>query len=263
MTKVSDIVCFLDKKYPPYLASNFDSGKIGLQFGTFHHDVKKVMIALDGTTEVIQEMIDKKVDLLITHHPFMFNSLLSMQYDNQLMKKIKLVIQNECNVYAMHTNFDVSSNGMNEILAKILELKEIHSEKPEIDASTFLRIGKLEKPQMFSEFVEMVKEKLEEDAVRIVSSNPSKKVEIVGIIGGSGGFELQSAYQNHCDVFITGEIKHNIAIDALDLGVNLIEVSHGVERLFRKSLMQLLSVQFPNVQFILSEKDKNPFQWVK
>ena len=86
MTKVSNITNYLLEKYPINLASNFDLGKVGLQFGSMDHEVKKAMIALDGSTPVVEDAIAQGVDLLITHHPFMFNSLSNLNYDNPLTK---------------------------------------------------------------------------------------------------------------------------------------------------------------------------------
>ena len=73
--KVREIVDYLQNLYPFELASSFDHGKIGLQFGSLSKEVKKVMIALDGTSKVIDEAIQNNVDLLITHHPFLFNPI--------------------------------------------------------------------------------------------------------------------------------------------------------------------------------------------
>ena len=58
MVKVKEITDYLLKKYPLDLASDFDSGKIGLQFGSMSAPVKKVMLALDGTKNVIDEAIE-------------------------------------------------------------------------------------------------------------------------------------------------------------------------------------------------------------
>ena len=55
--KVKEIVDFLLEKYPLELASSFDHGKVGLQFGSMSKEVKKVMICLDGTTDVVQFLI--------------------------------------------------------------------------------------------------------------------------------------------------------------------------------------------------------------
>ena len=256
MTKVHDIIVYLQEMYPLFLASNFDNGKIGLQFGSHNRSVKKVMIALDGSTEVIEEALEKAVDLLITHHPFMFNSLLNMNYDNPLTKRIKLVIQNELNVFAMHTNFDVAIGGMNDILLNILEATPIE-EKLEAINDDFLRIG-IVNPVTFEEFINHVKDKFQITHVRAVG-NLNKKVKTIGIVGGSGGSELYKAKILGCDVLVTGEIKHNQALDAKDLGINLIEVSHSIERLFKETVKDKLSNAFSDVEFILSEKDYDLF----
>lgn len=256
MTKVHDIVVFLQELYSPLLCSSFDVGKIGLQFGSHNKKVEKVMIALDGSTDVIEEALEKKVDLLITHHPFMFSSMLNMNYDNPLTKRIKLVIQNELNVFAMHTNFDVAVGGMNDILLNILEVNPINSDiEPKND--DFVRMGTVD-PIKFEDFIKHVKEKFNVSHVRVVG-DMDKTIKTVGIVGGSGGSELYKAKIMGCDVLVTGEIKHNQAMDAKDMGIQLIEVSHAVERLFRETVMKKLQDQFYDVEFVLSEKDFDLF----
>ena len=66
--KLAEIIKILQEKYSPELASSFDIGKIGLQFGTANAEVKKIMVALDGTSAVVDEAIENHVDLLLTHH---------------------------------------------------------------------------------------------------------------------------------------------------------------------------------------------------
>ena len=257
MTKVANITNFLLEKYPLNLASSFDQGKVGLQFGSTSTNVKKVMIALDGSTEVVKDALTKHVDLLITHHPFMFNSLLNLNYDNPLTERIKLVIKNELNVFAMHTNFDVAINGMNEILCARLGLQDIKSDQSEIDSNAFLRYGYIE-PISLHDLSKLGQERFGEPKIRIVGDD-SKIIKKVGIVGGGGSFELYKAALHNCDAFITGEIKHNNALDALDLGIALIEVSHSVERLFKEHVREMLVKEFPDVEFVFSDKDVNPF----
>lgn len=257
MNTVKDLVDFLTDKYPLYLASNFDQGKVGLQFGSLNKEVKKVMLTLDGSTEVIKEAIINNVDLLITHHPFMFNPLYNMDYDNPLMEKIILVIKNDLNVFSMHTNFDVASFGMNEILCNKLGLTNIKSDQFQIDQNAFLRYGDIS-PLTLGELTEKVKKDFNVCAVRIVG-NKDKIIKKVAIVGGSGSFELYKAKKAGCDAFITGEIKHDKALDAIDLDIALIEVSHSVERLYKEEVYKILNNAFPNINFILSTKDVNPF----
>ncbi len=258
MTKVKDITNYLLTKYPTSLASSFDLGKVGLQFGSLKQEVKVVMLALDGSTKVIDEAIMNDVDLLITHHPFMFNSMLSMDYDNPLQEKIKQVIKNDLNVFSMHTNFDVAEGGMNEILAKRLGLKNIRFVGDTLNNESFIRTGEVDEISL-SDFLEVVKEKLKVDGLRYTGSL-NKKIHKVGILAGSGGFELYLASRLHCDAFITGEVKHNQALDAVDLNLSLIEVSHAVERLYKEKVKAELEKEFPNVTFILANNDTDPLK---
>ncbi len=258
MTKVKDITNYLLTKYPTSLASSFDLGKVGLQFGSLNQEVKVVMLALDGSTKVIDEAIMNDVDLLITHHPFMFNSMLSMDYDNPLQKKIKQVIKNDLNVFSMHTNFDVAEGGMNEILAERLGLKNIRFVGDTLNNESFIRTGEVDEISL-SDFLEVVKEKLKVDGLRYTGSL-NKKIHKVGILAGSGGFELYLASRLHCDAFITGEVKHNQALDAVDLNLSLIEVSHAVERLYKEKVKAELEKEFPNVTFILANNDTDPLK---
>mgnify|MGYP004480532907 FL=1 len=258
MTKVKDITNYLLTKYPTSLASSFDLGKVGLQFGSLNQEVKVVMLALDGSTKVIDEAIMNDVDLLITHHPFMFNSMLSMDYDNPLQKKIKQVIKNDLNVFSMHTNFDVAEGGMNEILAERLGLKNIRFVGDTLNNESFIRTGEVDEISL-NDFLEVVKEKLKVDGLRYTGSL-NKKIHKVGILAGSGGFELYLASRLHCDAFITGEVKHNQALDAVDLNLSLIEVSHAVERLYKEKVKAELEKEFPNVTFILANNDTDPLK---
>lgn len=256
--KTSQLVNFLLEKYPLSHAYEGDNGKIGLQFGSMDKEVKKVMIALDGTLEVVEEAVNKNVDFLLLHHPFMYYPMLNLNYDTPLGKKMLLVFKNNLNIFAMHTNFDVGQNGMNDILARKLGLKEIHMTEEVASNKTVLRMGFVE-PMPLKDFVKMVSTNLEEDSVRYVGDDESI-VEKIAIVGGSGASELYSALNNKCDVFVTGEIHHHQAFEALEKGIALVEVSHSAERHFAYELQQILKSNFKDVEFIVSENNVNPFK---
>ncbi len=258
--KQTKITHYLETKYPVSLASSFDLGKIGLQFGSKEKEIKKILIALDGTMEVIDEALDNNVDLLITHHPFMFNPLLNLDYDSPFGKKLIKVLENKLNIYSMHTNFDTSCGGMNDILASIIGLSNVHSHKEELDNSCFIRIGNVD-TVILKDFANDVLEKLDEPSGRVVGAL-DKKISKVGIVGGAGASELMIAIRHKCDCLITGEVKHNQALDALDYDIAIIEVSHSVECLFKDYLKKELELEFPSVEIILSTKDTLPFKHI-
>lgn len=256
--KISEIVKYLESKYNPSNAHDFDQGKIGLQFGSMNADVKKIMIALDGSTQVVEEAIDEKVDMLLLHHPFLFYPLISLNYDNVSNKKILKVIDNRLNVFAMHTNFDVAQDGMNDILATILGLQNISMTENEISSRTLIRIGEIDEMKLI-DFVEIVKEKFNEKSVHYVGDE-NKIIRKVGIVGGSGSSEIYTAIRNNCDAFITGELHHHNAFDAIDNNIALIEVSHSVERYFAENVKKELEKEFPSLEIIISKNNINHFK---
>lgn len=256
--KVKEIVDYLLNKYPLELASSFDIGKVGLQFGSMSKEVKKVMICLDGTSEVINEAIENNVDLLICHHPFLFSPILNLDYNSPLGKKMVKVFKSELNIFAMHTNFDSALNGMNDYLASLLGLENVYS-IPEIPTNeSFMRIGEIEKCSLV-EFAYFVKETFNEECVRVVG-DLDKNVKKVAIIGGSGASFVVAAKKLGCDCIVTGEVKQNNAIDALEYNMGIIEVSHSVESFFKEYIKNMLEDEFKDVEFILSKKDVNPFK---
>ena len=93
--KVKEIVDYLQTLYPVELASSFDYGKVGLQFGSLSKEVKKVMITLDGTSAVVDEALENNCDMLICHHPFLFNSIINLDYNSPLGKKMLKEINGE------------------------------------------------------------------------------------------------------------------------------------------------------------------------
>ena len=63
----------IEKKYPLNLAEDWDN--VGLIVGDFDMDVKKVLVSLEANEDVIDEAISKNIDLIVTHHPFIFGKI--------------------------------------------------------------------------------------------------------------------------------------------------------------------------------------------
>ncbi|HZH63232.1 MAG TPA: Nif3-like dinuclear metal center hexameric protein [Metabacillus sp.] len=118
-----EIIQLFEQFSPKALA--VDGDKIGLQIGTLNKKIKQVMITLDVVESVIDEAIDKKVDLLIAHHPPIFRAMKNMITDTAYGKMIEKCIKHDIAVYAAHTNLDVANGGVNDLLAEALQLKDI------------------------------------------------------------------------------------------------------------------------------------------
>lgn len=256
--QVKDILIYLERLFPLNLASEFDQGKLGMQIGSLDAKVEKVIVALDASEKVIDEAIELNANLIIAHHPFLFNPLLSIDYQNPIGRKLVKVIKNKINIICMHTNIDVSLDGMNDYLASLLGLENISITTPSLDNTSFIRIGTIKK-QSLKDLASFVSKVFNEEHLRVVG-NLDKMITSVGIVGGSGGTMINEAKRAGCDCFITGEIKHNHALEAIEMDMTLIEIGHHIESLFMMNLVNDLKQAFAFIEVEPTKTNVNPFQ---
>ncbi len=95
---------------------------MGLQLGDPSADVSRVMVALDATPAVIQSAIDSSCQLLVTHHPLIFKAQKSISAATPQGRQIHTAIRNGLSVISMHTNYDIATGGLNDVLAELLGL---------------------------------------------------------------------------------------------------------------------------------------------
>ncbi|WML47489.1 Nif3-like dinuclear metal center hexameric protein [Neobacillus sp. PS3-34] len=100
-----------------------EGDKVGLQVGRLNGKVDRVMIALDVLDEVIDEAIEKNVQLIIAHHPIIYRPLQKLTTDTLPGKLFEKLLKHDISVYAAHTNLDVAKGGVNDLLAGALGLK--------------------------------------------------------------------------------------------------------------------------------------------
>lgn len=127
--KLSKIIKNFELFYPKHLAEDWDN--VGLQIGDANKEVKKILTVLEVTEDVIDEAIEKEVDLIICHHPLIFKAISNLSYNNSHTNKIISLIKNDIAVYAAHTNVDSANNGMNDWLGSVLELERMRPLAPE------------------------------------------------------------------------------------------------------------------------------------
>lgn len=122
MKKVNghEIIQLFEQFSPKSYAMEGD--KIGLQIGRLNQPIENVMIALDVLEEVVDEAIEKNVQLIIAHHPPIFRPLKAIATETPAGRLIEKLIKHDIAVYAAHTNLDVATGGVNDMLAEALQL---------------------------------------------------------------------------------------------------------------------------------------------
>lgn len=153
----------------------YDWDNVGLQIGSNGRLSTKIMVTLDVLESVVDEAIENNVDLIIAHHPLLFKALKRINTDTPEGRVISKLISHDITVYASHTNLDIASGGVNDMLANQLELKD---QKP---------------------LVETGNEKLYKLAVHVPVSHQETLKRAIGDAGGGH----QGDY-THCSFEING-----------------------------------------------------------
>lgn len=121
--KISAFKSYLETIAPPSLQESYDNA--GLITGSGEWECSGIVIALDATEEVIDEAIEKKCNLVITHHPIIFKGLKRLNGSNYVERAIIRAIKNDIAIYAIHTNLDNVIKGVNGKIAEKLGLKNL------------------------------------------------------------------------------------------------------------------------------------------
>ncbi|MFN2340731.1 MAG: Nif3-like dinuclear metal center hexameric protein [Halanaerobium sp.] len=123
MAKVAEVIQLMGELAPARLAEDWDN--VGLQVGDASQEVENVLLALDFNAQVLAEAVEKNCQLIITHHPFIFNGIKSIDAQNQSGKLIFKLIKNDISLFSAHTNLDIAEGGLNDYLINKLDVDNI------------------------------------------------------------------------------------------------------------------------------------------
>ncbi len=250
------IKTFFETNYPLDLAYDWDN--VGLQVGTLNRPLTGVLIALDLTKEIIEEALEKKANLIITHHPFIFKPLKNVLTDTYKGKVLELLMKHDITLYVSHTNYDLGHEGMNTVLAKKLGLKAIEPLDMVTDTHGIGRIGRIPKMPL-KEAIVYIKKALDIDHARLITDAPDQSVEKIAICGGSGAEDMFEAKRKGADIYLTGDISYHQAHDVLQMGLSALDIGHYAEKHFAKALKEELLAAKITCPIYVSAYDLDPF----
>ena len=138
--EAKQIINIMNAWAPQSLAESWDHP--GLQIGNVHPPVKKVLVALDLTAENASYAADNGVNLIISHHPFLFRSLHEIDLGTYRGKIIETLIRSSIVSFAAHTNLDIARGGVNDVLAEKLSLSDVSGLAPAENGSDADSLGR-------------------------------------------------------------------------------------------------------------------------
>lgn len=263
MPSVHDIEQAIFDWAPRSLAEDWDN--VGLLCGRAEREVSRVLVALDPFEDVAAEARERGAELIVTHHPLIFEPSRSVTDRDGVGRCILYLAAHGIAAINAHTNLDCAAGGVNDVLARTLGLSGIHviGEK-KLDAQGhecgLLRAGRVTEMKLAA-FSAHVKDELHCEGLRYADAN--RPVRFVAVGGGSCGSELRTVADAGCDTFVTADVKYNQFWDALALGVNLIDAGHfKTENPICNAIADYLRKKFPGLDVLLSEKHADPIKFL-
>ncbi len=158
MTKCADIASYIEALAPRHLACDWDN--VGLLVGDMNKEIKKVLIAMDNDELITAEAIELGADMIISHHPVMFSPVKRITEADPQQRMIRRMCQAGICHYAAHTNMDCAIGGLNDYLARKLELHGAAVIEETCDGAGFGRMAELEEEKTLKAMIAITMEKL-------------------------------------------------------------------------------------------------------
>lgn len=353
---VRDLLNQLERIAPARFAFGFD--RVGLQVGDPNAEVRRVLLSLDRSLSAVRAAAKMDAQVLLAHHPLLFEPLKSVNSTDHVGQTVRALIQSNINFIAAHTNWDSARGGVNDALIAALELEpvgdfgsaaevsrlkmvvfvpESHRERVMEAASsagagvigeyvrcaaygavtgTFLggegsspsigvagkvetveevrlemvlleterafvdravrqahpyeepaidfyrlaatleqpagRMGRWASPKTLAEAMAFVEARL--GSAVTGWGDPQRAVQTVAVVGGAADTEWRAAQRAGADLFITGEVKQHVALEAAESGFALLAAGHyATEQPGVVALARVLSGVVPGVEFEVFE----------
>jgi len=275
MDKV-ELINTIEQIAPPYLAADWDNS--GFQIEPIANEIRRVLIALEITQDVVTEAKIGGYDLIIVHHPLFFGSVSGDENRNILQKEPigryvwQLLAEppSPIGVYAAHTSFDAAEGGLCEEMRRLIGLTpwddRLH---PDIAAAfshivPFTRIGRFSEATDLAGAFARVRAAMGTNADIRVSGDPARNVLKIMTVCGGGGDAIPLAVRTGCSLLITGDIRHHEWRIAESEGLALIDAGHYyTERpfaaLFKQRLKEALGRSWSNFAIDLSSELRQPY----
>ena len=260
--KIKEVIDALERFAPLPLQEGYDNA--GLQVGLTETEVSGALLCLDVTESIVDEALEKRCNLIVSHHPLLFHAIKTLSDINYVQRTVMKAIENHVTVVSMHTNLDNAQGGVNFKMAEKIGLEYVRffDEKIVDDITSGNGvIGVLPTEMDSMAFIDKVKKVF---GVECAQCNQllHRKISKVALCGGAGSFLLDDAIKANADAFITGEMHyhdffgHEQEIQIAVLG------HYQTEQFTNEILYSILREAFPLLSLYMTEKNTNPIKYL-
>ena len=255
---VQDIYDIIDAFAPFSLQEGYD--RAGLLVGDPKRNVSRVLLTLDITVPVIKEAAECGADLILSHHPVIWDPIRTISPAHPVWHLVKHDIAAIC----AHTNVDIADGGLNDrfgaILRTFLPLGEFGPLAQLPGGRVLGRTAELAKPMRADDLAGMLKNTLYCGALRWYPGEQADSLKRLAWCTGSGGDLIADAIRAGADALITGDCKHSVWAEAQNRNFTLFDCGHfetevPVVQLFA----DVLKKAAPELDIRISAEGTKPF----
>ncbi len=241
MATVKEFEKFFEERIPRALSMPGDPDGLAVCIDP-NTEVRAVVAAVDTSLAAIGFAAEKGAQMVISHHPFIFDPIKRLNPDTPTGKRVITAVQKGVSVMGFHTRLDAIDGGVNDCLCQRLGLPK---GTPFGDGCG--RYLELEREYSFEELSALVGKKL--GTTKLSGLDCGHKIKKLAMLGGSGKSFLMEAYSTGADAFLTGEVAHSTFIDARELGISIICATHYyTEAVVVPQIAAIVKEGFPNVE---------------
>ncbi|NPA24026.1 MAG: Nif3-like dinuclear metal center hexameric protein [Crenarchaeota archaeon] len=247
MVDIYKIIEFLDK----YLGvQNFEDVDVivnGIEIEG-RREIDRAVFAVSLTDNIVRKCIEEHCNAIFLHHGILTKGRKTSELPRDritgaLRRILKDILTNDINIIAYHLPLDAHPEiGNNITIARLLSLRDIEW-IPEKRGPPIGVVGMLKEEIDRIEFLSIVREKINENA-RLLPHGP-QKVRRVAIVSGAGSEYITRFSEGDIDLLLTGEVKEQHEVHAINEKINIISAGHYATETFGvKNLAELLRKRF-------------------
>ena len=217
--KIYEVIEKLDTLFPKALSEEWDNDGEMLVLDK-DIEITGIVTTLDVTDEAVDEAVKHGCNLIVSHHPMIFNPIKRLD-GSALSKKIAKLIKSGISVLSYHTRFDSAEGGMNDCLAKKLLL-----ENPvPFGLSGGIPMGRIGEVRECTpeEFGKRVAELLDTD---VILYEGKRRIKRVAILGGGGKDFIHTAHTLGADAMVTGDVSYSVVTEEMPYGITMVDAGH-------------------------------------
>ena len=234
--KLKEIYEYINTFAPFETQADFDNA--GFLVGDKEAEFSGGVVTLDVTSGAIEYAKSIGANLIVSHHPVIFDPLREVTADSLVYK----LIESGISVISAHTNLDRAVGGINDKLCELLGLRNTEGVLP--DGEVFeARVGELQEELTPDEFGNLLTMCFPAVGIKYVVGE--KNIKRVGVCSGAGGSLLEGMIREGVDAFVTADIKHNVFLEAAEHGLSLYDCGHySTEDIIVQPIAQMLEQEF-------------------